>query len=183
MEHGTLAARIRETDYRPFLLTLYGLVCYAADSGSRYSPEDALIPGGYAGEGNKYSFSSVVNSVLQPTLGLRWLLCYEDSDKPLVHLQKAAPCEWFAPGEHIDVGRCPTRFGEISWRTESHAKAWKITLRVPPHFAADILIHVHPASRAPLTSTSLGSIQGTAVHLTQGDLNSAKEISIDVRSG
>ena len=180
MEHGTLAARIRETDYRPFLLTLFGLVCYAADSGSRYSPEDALIPGGYAGEGNKYSFSAVVNSVLQPTLGLRWLLCYEESDQPLVHLQKAAPCEWFAPGERIHVGRCPTRFGEISWTTESYAHAWTVTLRVPAHFAADLLIHVHPVSRAPLTRTSLGSIEGSAVRLSARELTSGSDLSVEV---
>ena len=37
MEHGTLAVKIRQDDYRPFLLTLYALVCYAADSGNRYS--------------------------------------------------------------------------------------------------------------------------------------------------
>src|SRR5208337_291029 len=51
MEHGTLAARIRQEDYRPYLLTLYGVLCYAMDSGSRYAPEDALLPGGYPGEG------------------------------------------------------------------------------------------------------------------------------------
>jgi hypothetical protein len=33
MEHGSLAVKIRQEDYRPFLLTLYALVCYAADSG------------------------------------------------------------------------------------------------------------------------------------------------------
>jgi hypothetical protein len=80
MEHGTFSVKIREDDHRSFLLC--GLVCFAADSGNRYSPEDALLPGGAAGEGQKYSWSATVNSVLQPTLGLRWLLCYEESDKP-----------------------------------------------------------------------------------------------------
>ncbi len=46
--------RIRQDDYRPFLLTLYSLCCYAADSGNRYSPEDAYIPGGRPAEGNPY---------------------------------------------------------------------------------------------------------------------------------
>src|SRR5438874_10916676 len=41
MDHGTLAVRIREGDYRPFLLTLYALCCYAADSCHRYSSEAA----------------------------------------------------------------------------------------------------------------------------------------------
>ncbi len=173
MEHGTLAARIRQPDYRPFLLTLFGLICYASDSGSRYSPEDALIPGGYAGEGNKYSFSAVVNSVLQPTLGLRWLLCYEESDIPLVHLQKAAPCEWFAPGERIHVGRCPTRFGELTWTTEARPHDWLVSLGVPAGFSADLLLHIHPPSRAPLSYTSLGAIEGSAVRLAAALLAAA----------
>lgn len=52
MEHGTLAVKIGQEDYRSFLLTLYSLACYTADSGNRYSPEDALISGGYAAEGS-----------------------------------------------------------------------------------------------------------------------------------
>ncbi len=85
MAHGTLAARIRQDDYRPFLLTLYSLCCYAADSGNRYSPEDAYLPGSFPGDGNAYAWSAVVNSVLQPTLGLRWLLCYEESNRDICH--------------------------------------------------------------------------------------------------
>ena len=45
MEHGTLAGRIRQDDYRPFLLALYGNLCFAMDSGNRYAPEDALLAG------------------------------------------------------------------------------------------------------------------------------------------
>jgi hypothetical protein len=40
-----------QQSYRPFLLTLYALIRYAADSGNRYSPEDAYIPGSYPAEG------------------------------------------------------------------------------------------------------------------------------------
>ncbi len=122
MEHGTLAGRIRQDDYRPFLLALYGNLCCAMDGGSRYAPEDALLPGNYPGEGSEYAWSAVINSTLQPTVGLRWLLCYEEQDapgrRPAVHLQKAAPRHWFAAGQRIAVDRCPTRFGELSWRTE-----------------------------------------------------------------
>ena len=91
MSHGTLAYLIRQEDYRPFLLTLYALACYTMDSGSRYSPEDAYLPGGHPGEGSRYGWSAVINSELQVALGLRWLLCYEEHDRAVVHLQKAAP--------------------------------------------------------------------------------------------
>ncbi len=89
--HGTL---VRTYSARMitgrFCLPYMSLVCYAADSGNRYSPEDALIPGSYPGEGSPYGWSAVVNSVLQPTLGLRWG-CFEENNRDLCHLQKAAP--------------------------------------------------------------------------------------------
>ena len=169
MEHGTLAGRIRQQDYRPFLLALYGNLCYAMDSGSRYAPEDALLPGNYPGEGSPYAWSAVVNSTLQPTMGLRWLLCYEEHDRPgatpTVHLQKAAPKHWFAAGQHIRVEGCPTRFGQISWTTESVAGGWEARLSVPANYAADIVIHIHPPSGQALRSASLGRLQRAAVRL------------------
>ncbi len=182
MEHGTLAVEIRQADYRPFLLTLYALVCFAADSGSRYSPEDALLPGGYAGEGNKYWWSAVVNSVLQPTLGLRWLLCYEESDQELCHLQKAAPCEWFAPGKRIAVQRCPTRWGAISWVTvpATSGGGWAVTVDVDATFAADVLVHVHAPDRRTLRQTSAGTLQGNAVLLPRTLLQQAGRVQLNV---
>jgi hypothetical protein len=120
MEHGTLAYLIRQGDYRLFLLTLYGNLCFAMDCGSRYAPEDALLPGSYPGEGEKGAWSAVVNSELQPTLALRWLLCYEESDQNVVHLQKAVPKNWFDAGQRIAVQNCPTRFGVISWSSGSY---------------------------------------------------------------
>ncbi len=159
MSHGTLAVRIRQSDYRPFLLTLYALACYAADSGSRYSPEDAYVPGSYPGEGSRYGWSAVVNSTLQPTLGLRWLLCYEESDQPRCHLQKAAPRHWFAAGERIRVRQCPTRWGAVSWSTEATAgHAWKVSVEVPAGFAAELVVYIRPADGSPLRSSSAGAL-------------------------
>lgn len=169
MEHGTLAGRIRENDYRPFLLALYGNLCYAMDSGSRYAPEDALLPGNFPGEGSPYAWSAVINSTLQPTIALRWLLCWEEHDRsdatPTVHLQKAAPKHWFAPGNRIAVQRCPTRFGEIGWTTEPRGRGWRISLDLPRAYAANVMVHVHPADGRPLSRSTLGTIAGPAVML------------------
>ncbi|HVV01429.1 MAG TPA: hypothetical protein VHH88_08710, partial [Verrucomicrobiae bacterium] len=166
MEHGTLAGRIRQDDYRPFLLTLYALVCYAADCGNRYSPEDAFLPGGYPGEGSPYGWSSVINSVLQPALGLRWLLCYEESDDDLCHLQKAAPIHWFSKGQTIAVEHCPTRFGTLSWRTRATgSREWTVTLDFAGNFQGDLAIHIHPPDRRPLTSASIGAVNESVITL------------------
>lgn len=179
MEHGTLSVKIRQDDYRSFLLTLYGLVCFAADSGNRYSPEDALLPGGSAGEGQKYSWSATVNSVLQPTMGLRWLLCYEESDEARVHLQKAAPSHWFAADKTIALEGCPTRFGAITWKTEAKDDThWSVHLEVTADFCADIVLHIHPLQGKSLSHTSAGAVDGNRVILSHELLKTHPSLDI-----
>jgi hypothetical protein len=181
MEHGTLAVRIRQEDYRPFLLTLYALTCYAADSGNRYAPEDAWIPGGAPGQGDRYGWSAVVNSVLQPAMGLRWLLCYEENNAEVCHLQKAAPKHWFAAGERIRVGKCPTRFGHVSWSTTALADHdWEIQVDFEQPFTADLYIHLHPPDGQPLQRTSAGGLTGNAIHFTADQLRSMQQVNLRV---
>ncbi len=183
MEHGTLAARIRMEDYRPFLLTLYALVCYAADSGNRYAPEDAYIPGSYPGEQSPYGWSAVINSALQPTLGLRWLLCYEENDRDVCHLQKAAPSHWFRKGERIAVQKCPTRFGNISWSTEAISDtSWTVSLACQNGFSGDIHLHIHPSSRDKLTSASAGNITGNVLIIPVSAWTNQASMKVTVES-
>lgn len=171
MEHGTLAVRIRQEDYRPFLLTLYALVCFAADSGNRYAPEDAYIPGGHPEQQSRYGWSAVVNSTLQPTMGLRWLLCYEDSNSPVCHLQKAAPKHWFEVGLKIGVKNCPTRFGEVTWQTEALSNGrWRVSGFVAPKFSAQLVVHIHKPNGQDCRSTTSGKILGNAVQLSVEEL-------------
>ncbi len=186
MEHGTLAGRIRQDDYRPFLLALYGNLCYAMDCGSRYAPEDALLPGNFPGEGSPYAWSAVINSTLQPAMALRWLLCWEEHDPlaggtPTVHLQKAAPKHWFAADERIVVERCPTRFGALGWRTEPSGDGWRITIDLPEHFGANLLVHVHPPDGRTLRRTSAGELRGQAVLLPATLLSYRRRVTLEVR--
>lgn len=179
MAHGTLSVLIRQDDYRPFLLSLYALTCYAADSGNRYAPEDALMPGGHPLEGSAGGWSAVVNSTLQPALGLRWLLCYEETDNNVCHLQKAAPKHWFAKGKTISVKNCPTRFGTIGWSTHAVAdRRWEITVELTKAFAADLIIHLHPNDGKPLRTTSLGILSSNTVTLCKESLETAKHLTI-----
>ena len=185
MSHGTLAFLIRQDDYRPFLLTLYALACYTMDSGSRYSPEDAFLPGGHPGEGSRYGWSAVINSELQAALGLRWLLCYEEHDRAVVHLQKAAPKHWFAAGEKIHVENCPTRFGHITWTTESvaghgNSLRWRCRLKFEKPLGADLILHLHTPGGQPLKSTSLGSVQRDRVLLNAATLAANTELTVNI---
>ena len=184
MEHGTLAGRIREHDYRPFLLALYGNLCYAMDSGSRYAPEDALLPGNFPGEGSPYAWSAVINSELQPAMALRWLLCWEEHDRPgvtpAVHLQKAAPKHWFAAGNRIAVERCPTRFGEIGWVTEPVGSGWRVMIELPERYAANLVVHVHPPDGRALTSSTIGTVQAASVVLPAAVLRGKRRVLVEV---
>ena len=185
MEHGTLAGRIREDDYRPFLLALYGNLCYAMDSGSRYAPEDALLPGNRPGEGSPYAWSAVVNSELQPAMALRWLLCWEEHDRagrvtPTVHLQKAAPKHWFGAGMRIAVSRCPTRFGELGWVTEPAGSGWRVTLTLPPRFDANLAVHIHRPDGRALSQASEGTVQGASVLLPAAQLSTTERLVINI---
>lgn len=181
MAHGTLAVRIRQQDYRPFLLNLYALACYCGDSGNFYSPEDAWVPGGEPLQGSRYGWSAVVNSVLQPTMGLRWLLCYEENHAAVCHLQKAAPKHWFAAGQKIRVGQCPTRFGRISWTTLAQSDhAWQVTLDFESPFTADLIVHIHTPSGQPLNHTTAGTISGQSIKLSAKDLQNLKHLTFEV---
>ncbi len=183
MEHGTLAGRIREDDYRPFLLALYGNLCYAMDSGSRYAPEDALLPGNFPGEGSKYAWSAVVNSELQPTMALRWLLCWEEHERdgatPTVHLQKGAPKHWFARGRRIAVHGCPTRFGEIGWTTATTARGWRITIELPEHLPANLEIHVHRPDGRALSHASAGTVRTGSVLIRAAELSGKRKLVVE----
>ena len=184
MEHGTLSGRIRQDDYRPFLLALYGNLCYAMDSGNRYAPEDALLPGNFPGEGSPYAWSAVVNSELQPTLALRWLLCHEEHDGG-IHLQKAAPKHWFSPSEKILVRKCPTRFGAISWSTEAlnaegNGSKWRVEIQMPAAFEADLTVHIHPPGGESLRSTSVGELHPDHVKLSRSLLAGKINITIEI---
>jgi hypothetical protein len=173
--------KIRQDDYRPFLLNLYALVCYAADCGNRYSPEDALIPGSFAGEGDRYGWASVVNSALQPALGLRWLLCYEESDSDVCHLQKAAPKHWFGRGNTIVVSRCPTRFGTLSWTMNAISdREWKVTVDIPKGFMGDLVVHIHPIDGAPVRSSTIGTVAKQSVVLSKASLAGKSHIELSV---
>ncbi|HEV2351831.1 MAG TPA: hypothetical protein VG028_18535 [Terriglobia bacterium] len=184
MEHGTLAGRIRQEDYRPFLLALYGNLCFAMDSGSRYAPEDALLPGNFPGEGSSYAWSAVINSELQPTLALRWLLCFEEHDGA-IHLQKAAPKHWFNAGEKIRVENCPTRFGPISWTTvasggKGGGSKWNVEIKFSVPFRESLRIHIHPTNRKPLQSTNLGVLHPDNVELSPSLLAGKLQVTLDI---
>jgi hypothetical protein len=181
MAHGDLAVRIRQEDYRPFLLTLYALCCYAADCGNRYSPEDAWIPAGMPDEGSRYGWSAVVNSVLQPTMGLRWMLCYEEGNQDVCHLQKAVPKHWFSPGEHITVKNCPTRFGRVSWSTIAQStRSWEVNVDFESVFTGDLVIHIHPPDGRPLEKSSAGRLVRNTIEFAKPELQSTNKLRFRV---
>jgi hypothetical protein len=118
-------------------------------------------------------------------MGLRWLLCYEEHDRDVVHLQKAAPQHWFSPGEVIRVRNCPTRFGPISWSTQAlqppaGSARWKIEVTLPKPYEADLVIHIHPPDRTPLRAASLGEVHPAYVVVAAKLLEGKSHLEIEV---
>ena len=152
--------------------------------GTVMPPKTRYLPGNYPGEGSPYAWSAVINSDLQPTLGLRWLLCYEEHDHDVVHLQKAAPQHWFRPGEVIRVRNCPTRFGPISWSTQALqpppgplAGRWRLLLRALRRRPRDPHSSGGPK---PLRSASLGEVHPNYVAIAAKLLEGKSRLEIEV---
>jgi hypothetical protein len=125
----------------------------------------------------------VVNSTLQPSLGLRWLLVWEERQAERVHLQKAAPKHWFEAGKHMGVRRCPTRFGKIEWRTEAETSTrWRVTITADAGWAAEVVLHVHPPGGARLRRSSAGTVADSWVVIPAGALGSGKPLSFTVEA-
>jgi hypothetical protein len=117
-------------------------------------------------------------------LGLRWLLCYEEHDRALVHLQKAAPKDWFAAGQDIRVQHCPTRFGLVSWITRAVSgqarPTWRVNIQFEDSFRADLAVHIHPPGRQPLRTTTLGQLQASRVILPAATLAGKKHVELEI---
>jgi hypothetical protein len=114
-------------------------------------------------------------------MGLRWLLCYEENHANVCHLQKAAPKHWFAAGQKIRVGQCPTRFGRLSWTTEAKSDhQWQVTLDLETPFTADLVIHIHPPNNQPLRHSTQGTIQNQSIHLTQQQLQNQTHLTLNI---
>lgn len=151
------------------------------DSGNRYAPEDAWVPGGTPLEGSRYGWSAVVNSELQPAMGLRWLLCYEENHAEVCHLQKAAPKHWFTSGQKIRVGKCPTRFGRLSWSIVAKSdRSWQVTVDFESPFTGDLLVHIHPPDGRPLQHSTAGTVSGQTVQFKAAELSNQRQLSFEI---
>ena len=172
-EHGTLAVG---TAARRLPLLPADAIC----AGLRRRPTPATathrrIPTFRAAirRGEQVQVALIINSTLQPTLGLRWLLCYEN-DRDICHLLKAAPKHWFAAGERIAVDRCRRASARSDGRWKpAPARVGKSWCR--PRKLSWVS-HIHPPLGGALRTTSAGKLQGNVVVLSLANLGGGKAI-------
>lgn len=127
----------------------------------------------------------MINSELQVALGLRWLLCYEEHNRPIVHLQKAAPKHWFSAGEKIHVENCPTHIGHMTWATESlpdpgNSIRWRCRLKFERPLGAGLVLHIHKPDGRPLKSASMGNVQPDRVELSAAMMAGKTELTVNI---
>jgi hypothetical protein len=114
-------------------------------------------------------------------MGLRWMLCYEENDRDICHLQKAAPKHWFRKGERIAVRKCPTRFGSIAWATEATGdERWHVVVEAVAGFSGEVRVHIHPPGGGNLRTASVGTVEGAAILLPASLFAHGERVELDV---
>ncbi len=181
MSHGTLAGRIRQDDYRPFLLALYALCCYTMDSGSRYSPEDAMLPGGYPGDGSSLWMVGSGEQRVAGGAGAA-LAAVLRGTRPRCRSSAEGRAKILVSARRADSRQnCPTRFGPLSWTTTAtDAGGWKVILALQQPLAADLHLHIHPPDGRPLRGASVGTVENAQVVLPAGLLADRTALEIDI---
>src|SRR5215467_11940554 len=140
LDFGPAYARLLYDWPREFLLLYYAHRAHIYSRGNWTAVEGAKIDGTLAGP---YCAPSEVSI---PTF-TKWMLVFENPDKPVVWLAKATPRVWLEQGKTVTVADAPTRFGNVGYELHSdidHGKvsavvhlpagyraATKLRLRVP----------------------------------------------------
>lgn len=84
---------------------------------------------------------------------------------------------WFAAGLRISVRRCPTRFGEIAWMTQSTGgDSWTVIIELQNDFGGDLAIHIHRPDGKPLSNSTLGKAETDNVLITRAMLAGKRKI-------
>ncbi len=88
---------------------------------------------------------------------VRWMLVYEERDRDVLWLCKAAPRRWCAPGQHFSVRNAPTRWGPVSFEVSASAEAVEVEVVPPPHAPEQLIVRVRrPEGQKPVRATCGG---------------------------
>ena len=111
---------------REFLLTLYGTMAHQYTRGTWTAPETRNLDVDQTRGAAPYCTPA---QMVVP-LFARWMLVFEDPQKPLVWLAKGAPRDWMEDGKRIHVSGAPTAFGRVGYTVESHLASGQIKAEI-----------------------------------------------------
>src|SRR6185437_1784512 len=131
LDFGPAYALIQHDSIRRFVLFYDAAMSHIYSPGTWTAVESARMGGTLGGP---YCTPS---EVLIPTF-TKWMLVFEDPDRPIVWLARATPDSWLAQGKRISVSGAPTRFGRVGYELHSDIDHGKISavLHLPQGYRA-----------------------------------------------
>ncbi|HWG58042.1 MAG TPA: hypothetical protein VN661_03250 [Candidatus Acidoferrales bacterium] len=131
LDFGPAYALIQHDWIRRFVLFYDAAMSHIYSPGTWTAVESARMGGTLGGP---YCTPS---EVLIPTF-TKWMLVFEDPDRPIVWLARATPDSWLAQGKRISVSGAPTRFGRVGYELHSDIDHGKISavLHLPQGYRA-----------------------------------------------
>jgi len=113
---------------KKFLLTFYGDMAHhrMRDIFTAYEQVGIVDVGG----GRKITAGYNIGSTLAVARMTKYMLVFEERDKDLIWLNRAAPETWLEDGKKTVVRNAPTRWGKISYWIESHINRNYMSARI-----------------------------------------------------
>jgi hypothetical protein len=123
---------------REFLLALYAHMAHHQARNTFFAPEST-------GFDQLDSIHCVPSQLIVP-LAVRWMLVFEERDREILHLNRAAPSYWLRrDGAETGIKNAPTRWGKVSYQLKRNAST-KFIINVETDFKIappKIIFHLH----------------------------------------
>jgi hypothetical protein len=112
---------------RKFLLTVYAHLAHHQARGTFFAPESTSL--------DALDSIHCVPCQLTVPLAAKWMLVEADPGSARLWLNRAAPRQWLAAGQHIAVSNAPTPWGRVSYRIDSELDRGRLRVQVklPTH--------------------------------------------------
>jgi hypothetical protein len=166
LSYGHAYGLIQYDKRREALLTLYSLMAHQYTRGSWMAPETRPV------FNDTPAAPYCTPAQLVVPLIAKWMLVFEDPQSETLWLGKVVPSRWFDDGKKIDISGAPTRWGPVSFSTESHLAQRRIqaTIGLPRGFGAAVKLRLTVAGPQKIRSVEVNGRAWTAFSADDGTI-------------
>ncbi len=172
LDFGPALARLDLDQVRQFLLLYYAHMSHIYSPGTWTAVESAKMDGT---QGGPYCTPS------EDTIPIftKWMMVFEEPDRPVLWLGKATPRAWLAQGQKVSISDAPTRFGEVGYEMRSDIDHGTVSavLHFPVGYNATTKLRLRVPGEKQIRAVTVNNVRWT-------DYSAEQEvISIPPRSG